>query len=184
MRWETRDPVLVLAISLGVFVVVAVVLAVAFLFVFRSTRGRRAAGESWRFVYGNAPVQITDTTLSQTRQDGTVTMNLEDVVRVHLVATGKPIVRVGNLEQAPWTKFWVVQIEDRHGSSVHVERLVTSWTVWGTRLVEQGSQLRSILQDLLSRLPPTAEVDPRVSAYAATGKLAPAVASAAGGGAG
>ena len=154
---------------LGTPLFVGAILAVAGLVVWRAARRQRAAGGSWRYFYGNAPTRTTDTTLSQTRPDGEVTMSLADVARVRLVETPKPLVRVGNFEQSG--KFYVVQVDDRDGGSIYVERLLSNWTVWGTRLVEQGSPVRSILQDLLPRLPPEAEVDPRVRAYAETGTL-------------
>ncbi len=158
----------------GTLIIVAIILGMLLLLLFGLgiwlvSRFQRTGGGSARFIYGNAPTRVTDTTLSQTRPDGEVTLALADVARVRLVETAKPLIRVGNFEQGG--DFFVVQVDDRHGGSINVERLLSNWTVWGTRVEEQGASVRSILQTMLPHLPPDAEVDPRVSAYAATGKL-------------
>ena len=70
-------------------------------------------------------------------------------------------------------QFFVVQVEDRRGDTIYVERLVTAWSIWGTRVLEEGSPVRAILQDLLPRLPPETDVDPRLTQYVATGALEP-----------
>lgn len=166
MTPETGGPPLATPLVLGPLMAVPLLVVVGLVIWWRARR-QFAAGGSWRYIHGNAPTRTTDTTLSQTRPDGEVTLSLADVTSVRLVETPRPVVTVGNFERGG--QFFVVQIDDRHGGTIYIERLLSNWTVWGTRLVEQGSPVRSILQDLLPRLPPDAVVDPRVSAYAATG---------------
>jgi hypothetical protein len=106
------------------------------------------------FSGGNEQVQLTAEALAYTQGKTTTTLYLSEIA--HLEGKWRPGTRAG-------TGHWALVITDQYGDAIELD-------------IPQGAYLATfdvapILRDLLSRLPATAQIEPRVQNYVTTGRM-------------
>jgi hypothetical protein len=147
-------------VGLVVLVLLMVVARIAL-----SSVGRNAVSPLVTDRFTPIQVRITAEQITGIHEQRMVTLQTANVVRVGFAHD-----TFGNLRQ---DESWLVRIDDRDGASIWVDGLLV-WpaTVFGAARVNgDPGMLRSLVTYLLSVLPPTADVEPRVRRFAATGQF-------------
>ncbi len=109
-------------------------------------------------------VQVTAERITGTSGQGTLTIHPANIVRLSL--------SYATLERFDGSEQWMLRIEDRDGTSIWVD----GFRVWPasalTRAkVQDADAVRLLLDRVLTVLPPSAEVEPRVRLFAVRGEI-------------